>query len=146
MAKTKNITLEEYDELLVMLRNDMHGNFPAVSFDLSGQSLSITHLAEDFPSTGSVHLRSLGLDAFKRQRFIVKAAFSSTHCPEPQLSQMRLELRRYEELLEALTYADANFCDYVIWQSGECPCDDCQGAGEDIRGKVCKTCGGKGVR
>lgn len=145
MANTKNITFEEYDELLVVLRDRMHADFPMLSFDLSGD-LSISHRAENFPSNGIVRLRSLGIDTFDRQRWVVEAKFSSTHCPETQLSQMRITLKRYEELLEALTYADASFCDYVIWEQGKCPCDDCHGTGEDIRGKCCKTCNGKGVR
>lgn len=145
MAKTQNITLEECDELLVFLRNRMHADFTPLSFDLSGD-LYISHRAENFPSTGIVRRRSLGMDNFKRQRWVFEAKFSSTHCPESQLSQMRLELRRYKDILEALTFADAKLCDYVIWEKGECPCDDCHGSGEDVRGKLCKTCGGKGVR
>jgi len=138
----KNITLEEYGELLVVLRDRMHADFPMLSFDLSGD-LRISHRAENFPSSGIVQL---GIDFFKRQRWEVEVKFSSTHCPTPQLSQMRITLKRYEELLEALTYADASFCDYVIWGKGKCPCDDCRGTGGDIRGNLCDTCNGKGVR
>lgn len=142
-----NITLEEYEKLLQIIHDRMVADFPTLSFELvTPQSLIVSHRAENFSSTGDVSLKSLGLDVFKRQRFKVSSRFASTHCPMRNLSEMRFELKRYNEMLDALTYADASFCGYVVWQEGECPCDDCHGTGQNALGRVCTYCNGKGTR
>jgi hypothetical protein len=136
----RNITLSEWDEMLLALQESLTLRWPALKVEAGLQSG--LHLSTG-GAKGAVDIRGgHGLEALSMQPHV---SVTSGATLLGDLSDVEAGLYEYRTLLDALHWLRASTSHVTIWGDDACPCDHC-GAKGDNRGTKCETCDGKGKR
>lgn len=141
-----NIRLDEWaaTSLHLYRQLDQAARFVQVEheIDKGGEIRKIRIEAEG--CSGSIELR-MGHD--KRGMCLrPEVRFQSSAGLPTSLTQARSRHIIFGNVLDLLTIAKGQVDHLTVWPNGECPCDFCNGSGEQRPGSSCPRCEGKGVR